>query len=161
MTEKQQFADEYGKLSEKYGLPDLDDMDYHFQLLDTIGEKGYVPSYPLRFTRRNMVNVFYGWINYLHNFIMPNRQSAILMEEADAFSEEQKKEIIALIKEIMFINRLSTKLDLELSEEKDAEFIRTYYQEWPNIKEKLQEFAAINLKSWRKDIPNETKHYFG
>ena len=63
-------------------------------------------TFPLRYIRRMMVNIFYGWTNYLHNFIMPSPQSAILAAEAKAFNDDDKVKINNLIKEIMFINRV-------------------------------------------------------
>ena len=166
MTEKKDrstlFIENYLELSKKYDLPLLDDLNYEFELVDIIIEKNIAPSFPLRYIRRIIVGVFYGWINYLHNFLMPNQQSAILIHEAKYFTTEQKEQVTSIINKIMIINRISTKLDLEHSEEKDAEFIQKYFTEWSNIKRFILDCAKINIESWEKEIPPE-KHefYFG
>ena len=108
-----------------------------------------------------MVNLFYGWTNYLHNFIMPNPQSIILVKESEAFNDEQKTRVSKLISEIMFINRISAKLDLEYDEKKDAEFIKKYFKEWSTLKKLLLDFAEINMQSWEKEMPGEKGSYFG
>ncbi len=160
-TNLAKFERTYTKLQKKYSLPTLDEINFQFEVVDIVEEKGVKATYPLRYIRRIMVNVFYGWINYLHNFIMPSQQSAILMKESEAFSEEEKEKVIKLIKEIMFINRVSNKLDLELDETKDAKFIKEYYDEWLKVKKVLVELATINVESWKKDMPKENGTYFG
>lgn len=158
-TEK--FVEKYNVLKDKYNLPSIEKFNHEFEVLDIVEEKKVTPSFPLRYSRRMMVNIFYGWINYLHNFIMPNPQSVILVRESEAFSEEEKVRVTNLIKEIMFINRLSAKLDLEMSEKKDAEFIKKYYKEWIKLKDILLELAELNVESWKKDMPSDKGSYFG
>ncbi|MBW2981243.1 hypothetical protein KY343_00035 [Candidatus Woesearchaeota archaeon] len=160
-TNINKFEDKYNKLKSKYDLPSIKELNDQFEIYDIIKEKNLSPSFPLRYTRRLMVSLFYGWINYLHNFIMPNPQSAILVRESEAFNEEQKNKVTKLIKEIMFINRLSTKLDLENYEQKDAEFIKKYFTEWKKIKKMILELANINLESWQSDMPSDKGSYFG
>lgn len=155
------FKADYKKLQEKYDLPSLDELNSEFEIVDHLISNETYTSYPLRYTRRFIVSIFYNWINYLHNFIMPNPQSAILIRESESFSEEQKLEVTKTIKEIMFINRLSTNLDLEMNEEEDAKFLRKYFDEWKNLKGKLLGFAKNNLDGWLQDMPENKESYFG
>lgn len=155
------FKEDYNKLGEKYDLPSLDELNSEFEIIDHMTTNNTMTSYPLRYTRRFIVSIFYNWINYLHNFIMPNPQSAILIRESESFSEEQKLEVTKAIKEIMFINRLSTNLDLEMSEEEDAKFLRKYFDEWKDLKKRLLKFAKVNLDGWLQDMPENKESYFG
>ena len=41
------------------------------------------------------------WIGYLHDFILPNPQSAIAMEEYKYFSDEEKEECLYLTKTVL------------------------------------------------------------
>ncbi len=161
MTNIDDFKQAYSGFQEKYSLPDISAIDDEFEIFDFIAERRGTVSFPLRYLRRHMVSVLYNWINYLHNFIMPNPQSAILIRESEYFTEEQKNEVITLIKEIMYANRLSAKLDLVLSEKEDAAFINDIFRKWPKLKSKLQEFADINVNSWKKDMPKNKESYFG
>jgi len=161
MRDAKEFVDKYDELKKKYNLPSMEELNNEFEIIDIVSEKDLSPTFPLRYTRRLMVNLFYGWTNYLHNFIMPSPQSAILAAEAKAFDEEQKGKINKLIKEIMFINRVSAKLDLEHDEKKDAEFISKYFKQWFTLKKLLLELAEINVDSWQKDMPAEKGSYFG
>ena len=155
------FKENYANLQEKYSLPPLDDMNREFELLDILKEKDVNPSFPLRFTRRMMISIFYSWINYLHNLIMPNPQSFIHVKESEAFNDDEKTQVHNIIKEIMFINRLSAKLDLEHDQQKDAEFIKKYYKEWRKIKSLILELAEKNISCWKEEMPKDKEIYFG
>ena len=86
------FAGNYDKIKEKFSdLPSLDELNFEFEIKDAVVAQKIDPSFPLRYIRRHIVGIFYNWINYLHNFIMPNPQSAILIRESESFSDEQKQ----------------------------------------------------------------------
>lgn len=149
------YQERYAELQKKYSLPSLEELNFEFEVLDIITEKKVKTTFPLRYTRRIIVNILSNWTSYLHNFLMPNPQSAILIHESKYFSDEQKEEVNGIIKKIMLFNRLSTKLDLEHIEEKDAEFITNVYQEWLDIKKFILECADINIESWEKEVPSD------
>lgn len=160
-SKEKDFTEKYNHLKKTYDLPSLESLNIEFEVIDTLNERGFSPTFSLRYVRRQMVGVLSGWINYLHEFIMPDLQSVILVKESESFDEEQKKKVINLIKELMFINSLSTKLELVMSEEQDAAFIIKYFAKWPELKKRILKLAELNLGSWKKDIPADKESYFG
>ncbi len=151
------FAARYHTLQERYNLPTLDELNFEFEIKDIIVEKKAGASFPLRYVRRIMINVLSSWTNHLHGYLMPNPQSAIHVHESKQFTDDDKERINQLITKIMLFNRLSTKLDLTHDEKKDADFIKSVYTEWIDIKKFIIEFADITIQSWEKDVPNDKK----
>ena len=158
MAKKQEITAEYNLLKEKYGLPDFDKLNDEFEIYNNFIGATDIPEFLLRNIRRRMVEKFYSWINYLHNFIFANQQSLILMNEYQQFSDEEREEIIMIINKIMFINRLSVKLEVHHKEEEDALFIKKYFDEWPMLKEQLMQITSKNIEGWQNSLtPKEEK----
>jgi hypothetical protein len=152
-----EFVKRYDQLQQEYSLPTLDELNFEFEVKDIIAEKNAGTTFPLRYIRRIIVNVLSSWTSHLHNFLMPNPQSAIHVHESKHFTDEDKVQINQLITKIMLFNRLSAKLDLVHDEKKDAEFIKSIYTEWADIKKFIIEFADTTIQSWEKDVPNDKK----
>jgi hypothetical protein len=52
-------------------------------------------------------------------------------------------------------------LDIEYSEEKEANSIKKYFEIWQEIKKELLEFVGVVKKNWDTKIEEDTKSYFG
>ena len=129
----------------------FEELNNDFEILDNFYAKRITEHY-LRNIRRRIVEVFYSYINYLHNFIAPTPQSVILMQEAEFFTDADKDEIDSIMKKIMLINRLSIKLELEPDPEKDVEFIKKNWGEWKSLKPKILKITNKLIESWQKNI---------
>jgi hypothetical protein len=138
------------EVCKEYNLP-YDELNREFEIIDNFYSHRIIDNY-LRNIRRRMVDAFYSFINYLHNFLAPNPQSLIFMQEAEFFSDAEKDEIDLIIKKIMLINRISVKLELEAKPEKDAEFIRKYLEEWKSLKPRIIRITNNLIKNWEKNL---------
>lgn len=157
MVDKQQIVTEYEPLAKNYGLPDFEKLNSEFEIYNSFMQVETKPEFLLRNIRRRMVDRFYTWINYLHNFIYANQQSLILMNEFQQFSEEEKQEIIMIVNKIMFINRLSLKLEVTQEESEDAHFIKKYFEEWKKIKQQLEKITSKNIEGWQKSLTEKAE----
>jgi len=163
MVSRDELAKEYDKLKLKYDLPEFDELNKEFEIFNAFLTYDNVPDFILRTIRRRMVDKFYSWINYLHNFIYANQQSLILMNEFQQFSEQEKQKIIMIINKIMFINRLSVKLEIDNNEEADAHFVKKYFIEWADLKRELVEITNKNIQGWQeamKKKEQKTQEFF-
>ena len=134
----------------KHKLP-FEELNNEFEILDSFYAKKIADHF-LRNIRRRIVEVFYNYINYLHNFIAPNPQSVILMQEAEFFEDADKDKIDSIMKKIMLINRISITLELESDSEKDAEFIMKNLEEWKSLKPKILDVTNKLIDSWKKNL---------
>lgn len=152
MVDKQTIVGEYEEYRKKYDLPEFEKLNEEFEVFNGLLNTFEKPEFLLRNIRRRMVDRFYTWINYLHNFIYANQQSLILMNEFQQFSDEEKQEIIMIVNKIMFINRLSVKLEVNHDDGENAQFINKYYYEWNTLKQQLMDITSKNISGWQKSL---------
>src|SRR3989344_7570437 len=106
--------DEYEKLKKKHKLPNYEELDNEFELLYVA--KLEEIKFPLRFIRRRINDKIAWFCNMLQNIIQPNPGSLISLEESKFFSDEDRKKMIVLLKELMHMERESVLLDIEYDE---------------------------------------------
>jgi len=149
----EKLVSEYKKKQKKYrDLPDIDELNNEFEICNFVDEKRIEPRFPLRLVRRGISFFVSSWIGYLHDFILPNPQSAIAMEEYKYFSDEEKEEIVQLIAKLMLLNRLNSKMELLHDDTEDTRFITSAFKEWKDIKERILPKLDKNIKNWKKTI---------
>jgi hypothetical protein len=129
----------------------FEEIDNEFEIADTFYSKRTNDHF-LRNTRRVIVDMLFSYINYLHNFIAPNSQSVILMQESEFFTDSEKDEIDEIMKKIMLINRSSLNMELEKNEAKDAEFITKTISEWKTIRPAIIKITNTLVDNWKKNI---------
>ncbi len=152
--------DEYEKLRKTHKLPSYEDLDKEFELLYVT--KLEEIKFPLRFIRRRMNDKIAWFCNMLQNIIQPNPGSIIGLEESKFFSNEDKEKMIALLKELMYIERESLFLDIEYEDKKDVEYINNVINKWNKIKKDISHFSEILKNGWKAEIKKESKEqYFG
>jgi hypothetical protein len=104
---------------------------------------------PLRIIRRTIINYYNFALTYLHDFIYPNRQSAILMEEYKSISDKKRDEVVQIISEIMVLVRQNTSLTLNYSEKQEIKFIVQLYSKWLKLKLRINEINLNNIDFWK------------
>ncbi len=148
MSLAEKYRETYNKLSSKYSLPPVEEMDSTYEISDIIERERFIPMLLLRFIRRRMVSLFDSWVNYLHTIVMPGQHNMILYEESSCFSEGDKKKIISLMTKIMSYTRQSLLLELSHDDKKEAEFITFLHSKWVQVNPKLQEIARKSCDVW-------------
>lgn len=152
--------EEYEKLRKNYKLPSYEILDKEFELLYVT--KLEEIKFPLRFIRRRINDKIAWFCNMLQNIIQPNPGSIISLEESKFFSDEDRKKMINLLKELMYIERESVLLDIDYDEKKDSEYITSVLGKWESIKKEISNFSERLKKGWKEEIKKEDKErYFG
>ncbi|MDP3917184.1 MAG: hypothetical protein Q8Q42_02750 [Nanoarchaeota archaeon] len=148
---------DYSQLAEKYNLPSFQELDEEFEIL--YFRELFEISHPLSFVRRRIYEKF-GWVcGMLQGIAQPNPSSMISIEESSFFSKEEKqKEHINLLKTMMYYERYSVSLDIETTEENDAEFIKQAYKKWIELKPMIKEISSKLKDGWKKDAGSKTRN---
>ncbi len=150
MNVYEQLKKDYEAKRKKYSnLPPMDELNEEFEIEAACYNISIPISFPIRFVRRTIVNLFSFLLNYLHEFIYPNRNSAVLMEEFKSFDEKEKDEIVKIIARVMAVLRLNTSFALYHNEKKEADFIEFCCKEWFDLKEKLKPISEKNISFWK------------
>ena len=151
----------YKKLTEKHNLPSFEELDNEFELLYT--REIFEISHPLSFVRRRMFDKISSVSGTVHEILQPNTSSMVSLEESSFFSKEKKENLTSLFKELMTLLRSTTSLEIELTEEGEAESIRETFKKWKEIKPQLIEIASKLRGGWKKETTSTKKdnNYFG
>jgi len=145
---------EYEKLKAKYNdLPDYGKLDDEFELL-YIGIFQEI-SFPLRFIRRRIVDRMHSYSNFIQGMLQPNPSSLVNLQESKFFNNEDKDNMIKILKELMWLGRQSFCLDTEQSEKEDAKFIVDSFEKWNDIKKTLNSYTKSLRDGWKKEIKKE------
>ena len=74
------------------------------------------------------------------------------MNEFQKVTDEEREEIIEIVKRIMFMNRKAANLDLLNDVKEEAKFIREQLKEWHSLREDLHKTVDNNIKGWQKEL---------
>lgn len=151
---------EYEVLAKKYKLPSWKELDEEFELLyfTSLIEISYIS----RFIRRRINDRISIFIHNLQGFLQPNPGSPISLEEANFLSEDEKKKVVVILRELMNLERKNNLLDLNFDEKKDAEFITDSVKMWFELKKDIFEIISKVKKGWESKVKEDSKEeYFG
>lgn len=149
---------ELKKTIEKYGLPELSLVDKEIEIIDLLSERRELPQNMLSLIRRRFTDVIYGWINFLHSFIVPNPQSLIVNKDAEAFDEKEKEDIYKQMTLLAKMTRESARFEIKKKDEKaEAKFINDNFKKYMDMKPKFEEFNKKVIDFWQKEIEQCSK----
>ena len=153
-----EFEKEFLKLKKDLGFKaSLDELDSLFYLKDNINKEGYISTQLSRAISSRISEVLMGWVNYIHNLIMPNASSLVSMIESQAFNEIEKQEMFLLFNKMMV--HLSSNSINSITKDKKEE--AAYIDNSLSLaKEVTPQFVSIAKKiksQWkeRMDSPDE------
>lgn len=147
----------YVVLKEKYSLPDYDVVNNELEISSIDSD-----DFLLSKIRKRIVERIESLVMNLSSILQPSADSLSDMHECRFFDDSEKKKIVGLYKQMMIFNRLSLEADLMRNEKKDAEFIKSFFKAWPDMKKEIFPFLEKMKSCWEKDIHIDEKlEYFG
>jgi len=138
-------------------LPPLDDFDHEFDVFEAIGRERHFPQNAARYARWHMLRTINNWGGFLHEFILPNQQSAVSMEEYNYFDEKEKQEVIAIMNWLMYRNRTAGLLQIDEDDTKNAQFIADVWKEWHARKPQLRALMKKSADIWKGKIEEKMR----
>ena len=107
---REKFAEMKKELGFKSSFEDIDELSF---IRDMALQARFVSPSLSRQICHRICDTYMSWGGYLHSLIMPNPGDLVQLSESKAFSEEEKKEIADLIKDIMSLVGLLHNLCLQ------------------------------------------------
>jgi hypothetical protein len=118
------FVDEFEKTKQELGFNStLEELDKIFYLKDCILQTKFVSESLSRFICHRIRETFYSWINQMHEWVMPNPSSMISHSESNVFNEEEKQNMLKIIKILMAHCSQNIIIGLIKDKNKEKEFI--------------------------------------
>lgn len=148
--------EKYTELTEKHNLPQLQEMEKNFEI-HTIEDEGQL----LRSVMRKMGDKIEFYAKILDELVHPD-SNLTGMYECNIFNSEEKKEMFQTFRKLVFYHRHYLQNDLDYDEDKAALFIKEFWQEWPSIKNKLNNTLEKMKEVWMQENAEQTDEaYFG
>ncbi len=152
--------EEYNEAREKYGkdvLPGFIELEKIAELCPEENEGNVLAK-----IRRKIADKLKSDAEIIEELIHPST-SLSSMHESGCFNEEEKKELTELYWELMGIIRKSEKLDIAASEQEDAKFIKSLYENWKSLKGKLLLVFEKLESCWKEkeDLESKAVEYLG
>ena len=142
----------------KHGLPSFEELDKEFE----IGTVEMPCAFLSRAIRMKIIERIDSYAKFLDEFLYHPDNSYATMYELKAFTEADREKLFDLFGKLMLVDRINMELNLELSEEKDIEFIKRVFHSWAEMKKDLLEMARKMRKVWETDRKDdEIISYFG
>lgn len=150
--------EDYKKIEEKFSLPAFENLVEEFDV-EKISEKE--EGLLIRDIRRAVAEKISGYLHLFEMLMNPSSPPMFVFSFMKNLSEQDKKEIKEIYKELSRLQIHTIKLDTVYDETKEAEFIKKTYTLWQNLKTKVYALVEIFEKEFEKNSEAKEKSYFG
>jgi len=149
---------EYKILQERYDLPSFEELNEDFQIEKaTESETDFI----LKEIRRYVTDKFFTYLRFIESILTPTDGPMFVFAIIKTLGIKEREKLIELYKKIAKIEVDLIELDIEYSEEKEANSIKRYYEMWQEMKKELLEIVEVIKKNWDNKIEDNGKGYFG
>ena len=149
---------DYKKLQEKHNLPDFDDMNRDFQI-EKIAE--IETDYLIREVRKCITDKFSNYLRFIETILQPINVPLFVFSVIKSIGVDEKNKLSEIYKELAKFEVRVIRLDVNLSEEKEADFVNDSYKLWQEIKKDVLDILDIIEKNWDNKVEINNKGYFG
>ena len=148
---------DYSKLEKKYNLPAFENLNQEFQI-EKIAE--CETDYLIREIRRIMADKFVNYLRFIESVLNPVNSPMFVFSIVGAMTMDDKKRLTDSYKKLAEIQINLIEVDIEFSEDKEAEFVRNSYAAWQEVKRYILDFLNSINSNWKKKIDSPDKGYF-
>lgn len=150
--------EDYKKIEEKFSLPSFEKLEEDFDMEKILEkEEGIL----VRDVRRVILEKLAGYLHLFETLINPSSPPMFVFAFMKNLSEQDKKEIKEVYKELSRLQIETIKLDTVFNESKEAGFVKKAYSQWQDLKKKIYTLVETFEKEFEKSTENKEKSYFG
>lgn len=152
------FKKKYAALKKKFSLPPFKSMNEDFQIEKLSEEE---TEMPLREIKRIMGEKFSNYHRFAEVLINPSNAPLFVFSMLKSLDDGEKAALMKIYGKLTEIEILMVETDIQYSDGKEAEFIKSSYLIWQDVKKDLS--AIIDrIKTKRGDeTKNGSAGYFG
>jgi hypothetical protein len=150
--------EDYKKIEDKFHLPAFEKLVEDFDI-EKISEKE--EGLLIRDVRRAIAEKIAGYLHLFEMLMNPSSPPMFVFSFMKNLSEQDKKEIKEIYKELARIQISTIKLDTVFDEKSEGEFIKKSYSKWQDLKKKVYSLVEIFEKEFEKNSETKEKSYFG
>lgn len=148
----------YAGIQRKYNLPSFQKLNEDFNI-----EKAVEVNTELliREIRRFIADKLSNYLRFIEMILQPVNVPMFVFSMIKAISVEDKKKLIEAYKKLTKIEVQLIGLDLKYSEEKEAEFIKSSFELWQEIRDELSSVVEAIENNLDNKFEVNGKGYFG
>lgn len=152
------FNEQYtAKRSTHLSLPSREELDDAFEVTDYVQRDKLSSPLPIRLAVGCSLRWINGWMNTLHDLLMPNQQNAIALQEASALTDEDREHVHEVVDWIMYRNRTWNLLLVRRDDVAEAQFLKEFHTEWLEKRDKLSVILGKTRAVWEERMKNPEK----
>lgn len=154
----QELKNDYKSIEEKYNLPTFEELNKDFYV-EKISE--IETDYLIREIRKLMTDRFANYLRFVETFLHPANAPMFVMSIAKLITSDERKKLFDIYGKLAKSEMKIVELDLEFSEEKEADFLKDSFKLWQEIKKELLVFVKKIEDNWDSKPEVNGKNYFG
>jgi hypothetical protein len=149
---------DYKVFQEKYSLPNFNELNEDFQI-EKIAE--FETDFILREVRKYVTDKFFNYLRFIESLINPSNSPMFVFAIAKTLGVAEKEKLAEIYKKITKIEIDFIDLDLNYSEEKEADSIKNYSKLWKEVKKEISGIIEVMKKNLDNKTEDNGKGYFG
>tara|TARA_Y100000310_G_scaffold48135_1_gene44663 strand:- start:138 stop:605 length:468 start_codon:yes stop_codon:yes gene_type:complete len=146
----------YETLVKKHKLPSFEELNSDFEL-EFIDKKPFL----LRSIRRKLNEKVIFYCRIIEGVLFPNAASYISAVEEKALTDDDKKEILGMYRQLMVLERRSLRLDVGADDKQNVSFIIDVTKIWKKYSKTMDEFIQKMEEAWKKEETQTPEGFFG
>jgi len=154
----EKFKNNYKMLQERYFLPDFKELNQDFQIEKIIESE---TEFILREIRKYMTDKFFNYLRFIESLLNPSNSPMFVFAIVKTLGVSEKEKLAEIYKKITKIEIDFIELDLNYSEEKEADSIKSYFALWKEVKKEILEIIGVMRKNLDNKTEDNGKGYFG
>ncbi len=148
----------YAVLAKKYSLPEFDLLNEEFQIEKVADSE---TDFLLREIRACISEKFFGYLRFIESILTPTDAPMFVFAIIKTIGIKEKEKLMELYKTIAKLDIDIIALNLDYSEQKEADAIKEYNLLWKDVKKELVQIVETIKKNWDSKVKEDSKGYFG
>ncbi len=152
------FKKDYKEIQSKYDLPSFEELNDYFQI-EKMSENE--TDFLLREIRKLIADRLFNYARFVESLLNPVNVPMFVFSVVKALGVKEKEELIEIYKKLAKREIDLIELDIDSTEEKEAEFIKESFRLWQEIKKDFLKIIKMVKKNWDTKVEEGKKDYFG
>ena len=149
---------DYFLLREKYNLPSFNELNTDFQIEKASDEE---TDFLLREIRKLVADRFFNYLRFVESLLNPVNVPMFAFSIVKTLGEKDKEKLTEIYKKLAKKEVELIELDIDSTDEKEAQFLKSSYELWQEIKKEFLEIVEVVKKNWDAESEKSGSGYLG
>lgn len=154
----EELKENYKKIQKQYNLPEFNELNIDFSIEKVADVE---TDFLVREIGKMMAEKFSSYLRFVELMLNPVNSPMFIFSIIKTLGENEKKKLSDFYKELTKIELSLIELDIDFSEEKEADFIKSSYKTWTEMKKDFLSIIDRIKSNWDSKSESNGKGYFG